>query len=124
TRVAQHYMRRYPQRVRAAILDGVVPPQLALGPDIALDAQAAIDNAFARCESNDECKAAFPDIAKTFASLRARLQTQPVTLAIPDSLNAEPTQAQLGVVELSAAVRLLSYSDGAVTSFPLLIQVM
>ncbi len=44
TRVAQHYMRRYPQRVRAAILDGVVPAEVALGPDVALDAQAAIDS--------------------------------------------------------------------------------
>lgn len=121
TRVAQHYMRRYPQRVRAVILDGVVPAQLALGPDIAIDAQAAIDNAFARCESNDECKKAFPNIADTFASLRARLQTQPVTLAVPDPLNAEPRQAQLGVDELSAAVRLLSYSDETISTLPLLI---
>lgn len=121
TRVAQHYMRRYPQRVRAAILDGVVPPQLALGPDIALDAQAAIDSAFERCESNDECRTAFPNIAETFASLHARLQSQPLTLAIPDPLSAEPTQAQLGVTELSAAVRLLSYSDETVSTLPLLI---
>ena len=27
TRVAQHYLRRYPRHVRAVILDGVVPPQ-------------------------------------------------------------------------------------------------
>ncbi|HEY0939134.1 MAG TPA: alpha/beta fold hydrolase [Steroidobacter sp.] len=121
TRVAQHYMRRYPQRVRAAILDGVVPAQLALGPDIAIDAQAAIDNAFARCESSDECKQAFPHIADTFATLRSRLQAQPVTLAIPDPLNAEPTQARLGVDELNAAVRLLSYSDETMSTLPLLI---
>lgn len=121
TRVAQHYMRRYPQRVRVAILDGVVPPQLALGPDIALDAQSAIDNAFARCESSAECKTAFPNIADTFASLRTRVQSQPVTMAIPDPLSAEPTQAQLGAQELSAAVRLLSYSDETLSTLPLLI---
>lgn len=121
TRVAQHYMRRYPTRVRVAILDGVVPPQLALGPDVALDAQAAIDSAFARCESNTDCKRVFPAIAATFASLRARLEAQPVTLAIPDPLSAEPTQTQLGAPELSAAVRLLSYSDETVSTLPLLI---
>ncbi len=78
TRVAQHYMRRYPQRVRVAILDGVVPPQLPLGPDVALDAQAAIDTAFARCDSNVDCKRVFPNIASTFATLRARVLEQPV----------------------------------------------
>jgi pimeloyl-ACP methyl ester carboxylesterase len=121
TRVAQHYMRRYPKRVRVAILDGVVPPQLALGPDVALDAQAAIDSAFARCESTADCKRAFPNIASTFASLRARVQAQPLALAIPDPLSAEPTQTQLGTAELSAAVRLLSYSDETVSTLPLLI---
>ncbi|MDY6949390.1 MAG: alpha/beta fold hydrolase, partial [Pseudomonadota bacterium] len=121
TRVAQHYMRRYPKRVRVAILDGVVPPQLALGPDVALDAQAAIDSAFARCQANADCKRAFPNIAGTFASLRTRVQAQPLALAIPDPLSAEPTQTQLGTAELSAAVRLLSYSDETVSTLPLLI---
>lgn len=121
TRVAQHYMRRYPQRVRVAILDGVVPPQLPLGPDVALDAQAAIDTAFARCDSSAECKRAFPNIAGTFSSLRARVSAQPVPLSIPDPLSAEPTQTQLGAAELSAAVRLLSYSDETLSTLPLLI---
>ena len=121
TRVAQHYMRRYPQRVRVAILDGVVPPQLPLGPDVALDAQAAIDSAFARCDSNTDCKRVFPDIAGTFAALRARVLEQPVPLSIPDPLNAEPTKTQLGAAELGAAVRLLSYSDETLSTLPLLI---
>ena len=121
TRVAQHYMRRYPQRVRVAVLDGVVPPQLPLGPDVALDAQAAIDTAFARCDSNADCKRAFPDIANTFATLRARVLAHPVALSIPDPLNAEPTTTQLGAAELSAAVRLLSYSDVTASTLPLLI---
>src|ERR1043165_3843845 len=107
TRVAQHYMRQYPQRVRVAILDGVVPPQLPLGPDVALDAQAAIDSAFARCDSNADCQRAFPNIATTFATLRARVLEKPVSLSIPDPLSAEPTDAQLGASELSSAVRLL-----------------
>lgn len=121
TRVAQHYMRRYPQRVRAAVLDGVVPAQLALGPDVALDAQAAIDQAFARCRVDARCERAFPDIAATFAALRSRLQAQPVALSIADPLSAEPTETRLGVQELSAAVRLLSYSDETLSTLPLLI---
>src|SRR6185369_12572641 len=35
TRVAQQYLRRFPERARSVVLDGVVPPELALGPDIA-----------------------------------------------------------------------------------------
>jgi len=42
SRVAQHYLRRYPDRVRSVILDGVVNPALALGASMALDAEAAL----------------------------------------------------------------------------------
>ena len=43
TRVAQHYLRRFPEHARAVVLDGVVPPALALGPDVAREAQRALD---------------------------------------------------------------------------------
>lgn len=121
TRVAQHYMRRYPERVRVAVLDGVVPPELALGPTVALDAQAAIDSAFSRCSQDTQCNRAFPDIAGAFNTLRSQLQAKPISLSIPDPLSAEPTQTQLGAPELSAAIRLLSYSDETISTLPLLI---
>src|SRR5690606_30431403 len=73
TRVAQHYMRRYPERVRSAILDGVVPADLPLGPLIASDAQAALDRAFQRCNDDAGCGNAFPDISASFQALRTRL---------------------------------------------------
>src|SRR5205823_2816047 len=48
TRVAQHYLRRFPERVRAVILDGVVPAPLALGPEVALDAERSLLDILAR----------------------------------------------------------------------------
>lgn len=48
TRVAQHYLRRYPQRTRTVILDGTVNPSLALGPSMALDAENALRADLAR----------------------------------------------------------------------------
>jgi pimeloyl-ACP methyl ester carboxylesterase len=55
TRVAQHYLRRYPMHVRSVVLDGVVPPPLALGPDVAREAQRALEQIFARCAADAEC---------------------------------------------------------------------
>ena len=48
TRVAQHYLRKYPMRVRTVILDGVVAPAQILGPDTAIDAENALQAVFAR----------------------------------------------------------------------------
>ena len=83
TRVAQHYMRRYPDRVRAAILDGVVPAEVALGPDIAIEAQRAIDITLQRCSRDAACAQQFPDVSAQFTALQARLSKEPVKLSIP-----------------------------------------
>lgn len=121
TRVAQHYVRRYPDRVRTAILDGVVPAELPLGPDVAIEAQRALDRAFERCAADAQCAQKFPNIAQQFQALRTRLQARPETLSVASPVNAELVTATLGVAELSAAVRLLSYADDTVSLLPLLI---
>jgi pimeloyl-ACP methyl ester carboxylesterase len=120
TRVAQHYMRRYPHRVRTAILDGVVPAELALGPDVAVDAQHALDAIFARCAQDKECNARFPKLGDQFAQLQTRLQ-HPINLQLPDPLTAQSTSTQFGNAELTAAIRLLSYTDETASVLPLLL---
>jgi pimeloyl-ACP methyl ester carboxylesterase len=121
TRVAQHYMRRYPGRVRTAILDGVVPTEVALGPDIAIEAQHAIDSALHRCARDTECARVFPQIPAQFAALQERLRKEPVTVSIPDPVTGTLTTTKLDVARLGAAVRLLSYADETVSTLPLLI---
>jgi pimeloyl-ACP methyl ester carboxylesterase len=121
TRVAQHYMRRYPQRVRAVILDGVVPADLALGPDIALDAQRALDAAFERCARDQACARQFPEIAQQFTALLGRLRKEPVTVSIPDPITGLSAETKLDKERLAGAVRLLSYSDETTSTLPLLI---
>jgi pimeloyl-ACP methyl ester carboxylesterase len=121
TRVAQHYLRRYPQRVRSLILDGVVPVDLALGPDIAPRAQAALDAIFDRCHADRECAAAFPDVREQFQALRRRLEREPVAAHLPDPLSARQVDAKFGNLHLNAAVRLLTYSDETASLLPLLI---
>lgn len=121
TRVAQHYARRYPDRVRSIVLDGVVPPQLALGPRIALDAQAALDAMFDRCASSAACHEAFPTIRRDFDALRARLAKAPLELSIADPVTADSLSLRFGMAELNGAIRLLSYSDETASILPLLI---
>jgi pimeloyl-ACP methyl ester carboxylesterase len=122
TRVAQHYMRRYPDRVRAAILDGAVPAEVALGPDVAIEAQRAIDSALQRCaREHDGCAREFPEISMQFAALQERLRKEPVKVSLPHPLTGSLTNTTLDAARLGAAVRLLSYADETVSTLPLLI---
>lgn len=121
TRVAQHYMRRYPTRVRSAVLDGVVPADLPLGPDVALAAQRALDAIFARCAADEPCNTAFPQIAQRFRELQRTLREEPASVTIADPLTGARADAALGETEFVAAVRLLTYVDETASLLPLLI---
>ena len=121
TRVAQHYMRRYPTRVRTAILDGAVPAEVALGPDVAIEAQQAIDSTLQRCARDEGCAREFPNVPAQFSALQERLRKQPLTLSIPHPLTGAITSTTLDAARFSAAVRLLSYADETVSTLPLLI---
>ena len=121
TRVAQHYMRRYPDRVRTAILDGAVPAEVALGPDVAIEAQRAIDSTLQRCARDAACAGKFPDISAQFAALQEKLRQDPVKLSIPHPLTGALTSTTLDEARFGAAVRLLSYADETVSTLPLMI---
>ena len=121
TRVAQHYARRYPDAVRSIVLDGVVPPQLALGPDIAIEAQQALDRIFDRCAESAHCSERFPDLGQAFDELRAKLERKPVKLRAADPLTGHYEPVEFGRNELAAALRLLTYHPNTIAMIPLLI---
>ena len=121
SRVAQHFMRRYPDSTRTVILDGVVPPQMALGPGIAVEAQNALDAIFDRCAEDERCAARFPDIRQGFATLQQALEEEPVTVDLPNPLRGTPEELRFGHQELAAALRLLSYHPTSVAVLPMLI---
>lgn len=121
SRVAQHYARRYPDTTRSIVLDGVVPPQLPLGPEIATEAQRAIDEIFARCAADADCNARFPELDLDFRSIRAALAEAPVEVTLADPVSGRLTALAFGRDELAAAVRLLAYQPYSIALLPLLI---
>jgi len=121
TRVVQHFVRRYPAQVRAVVLDGVVPAETILGPEIAPAAQRALDAILARCANQAQCNQAFPHVADDFKSLRARLVRAPIALTIPDPRTAVLAPLAFSETHLAVAVRLFSYSDDTASLLPFLI---
>jgi pimeloyl-ACP methyl ester carboxylesterase len=76
---------------------------------------------FERCTRNAGCRERFPAVGDSWLQLRERLQRDPMRLDMPDPLTAQPTTATVGAPQLSAAVRLLTYSDETASVLPLLI---
>ncbi|HEV2702322.1 MAG TPA: alpha/beta fold hydrolase [Steroidobacteraceae bacterium] len=121
TRVAQHYLRRFPEHVRAVILDGVVPPQMTLGASLALDAQSALQRLFTRCVADTPCRARFGDPDQTFNGLLARLQAQAVPVEVADPFTGERRKLTFDATDLGTVVRLSSYSTEESALLPLVL---
>ena len=121
TRVAQHYLRRHPERVRTAILDGVVPPSIALGPDTALESDRALRHLFARCREDAACHGAFPDLEGRFEAVLARLREGPARVSFPHPRTGAATDVALNHLTLAGVVRLLLYSPLTASMLPVLI---
>ena len=121
SRVAQHYLRRYPEHVRAVVLDGVVPPTLVLGPEIALAAQVALDGIFERCARDDACATRFGDLESVFGEVMSRIQESPVTVAARNAATGEIEETLVTEEYLMGVTRLFSYSDTSAALLPLII---
>ncbi len=121
TRVALHYARRYPQRVRSLIIDGVVPPGLGLGPNAALNAQETFDRLLERCAADTACAGAFPRLREDFAALRRRLSAAPVHVAFPDPVTGSPREMEISYSHLAVTIRMLSYAPETASLIPLII---
>lgn len=121
TRVALHYLRRYPSRVRSLVIDGVVPPDLALGINVATNAQTTLDAVLARCAEQEVCRAAFADPAAQLQALRRDLGERPVAVQLPHPLTGAPTTVDFSYAHLATNLRLLSYASETAALIPLLI---
>ena len=119
TRVAQQYLRRFPARVRALILDGVVPPQLAIGPDVAADAEAALHAILERCLSEAPCSARFGDPLKDYQALRTTLARAGAAVQVADPAGGELRSVEFGSAELATVLRLGTYNADYAALLPL-----
>lgn len=121
TRVAMHYMRRFPASVRTVVLDGVLPPGVVLGPDIAVYSQRALDGAIDRCMNDEFCRLAFPDFGLELEQLLETIRTQTITVKAIDPATHQFADKKLSEEDVIGLLRLLLYSPELVSILPQLV---
>jgi len=82
TRAAMEYLRRYENRVRSVVLDGVAPPSLALPESFARDAGQALEKMFVACSKQAQCNKRHADLKLNVDELLASLAKKPASVSI------------------------------------------
>jgi pimeloyl-ACP methyl ester carboxylesterase len=121
TRMAELYLRRYPQAVHAMILDGVTDPLRPIGPDTPLDGERALRQIVARCGESGDCAKAYPELQQELASLRARFGPGRQALTFDDPSSGLPQRLEFDRGLLNASLRFMSYSGTQAALLPTLI---
>jgi pimeloyl-ACP methyl ester carboxylesterase len=121
TRVAMSYMRRYPQHLDAAILDGVTDPERPIGPDTPGDGERAIGAIIARCAAEAGCRKAFPSLDPEYKGLKARFGPGTAPLKITDPGSGNEMSLTFNHAVFAASLRMLSYSATQASLLPVLI---
>ena len=109
TRVALEYLRRHPDRIRTVVLDGVVPPELALGADHARNLERALDAHFATCEADATCRSLYGSPRARLDALLEELRREPQMVRFRDPLSDVWREEPLTPDAVASVVRLYAY---------------
>jgi pimeloyl-ACP methyl ester carboxylesterase len=121
SRAAILYTQRHPQRVRAAILVGVVPPGLRMPMTLGPDADSALDKVAADCAADEQCARAFPNFRAEVDSIARRLETAPALVQGEDPRTGKATTVPYTRGMFGMAVRGAMYTGWGASNLPSMI---
>lgn len=122
TRVAQEYARQFPEGVRSLVLDGVVPPDLALGSEHSINLESALRARLEDgCGGDDGCRAAFGDPYATLYTLRDQARANPRTVQARDPRTWAARELRFDEGAVVAIARLFAYTPETVALLPWLL---
>lgn len=102
TKAARVYLRQYPERVRVAVLYGVVPLAFSMWTDIQASERRMLQAILDRCQADAGCRSRHPRVETELAQVLERLAASPHRFAAP----AEDATLE-GVIDHRAFLQLL-----------------
>ena len=117
TRTAQAFLREHPDRVVAAVMDGVTPIDYRMPLPFSRYAQRAWERVVADCDAQESCADAFPALAADFESILDRLAVgpTPVEIRLQDGTR---TTVRMTRGDFAYAVRGILYNAQATAGLP------
>lgn len=121
TALGLEVLRRFPQAVRSAVLDGVVPPQANFTETVPVTFDGALTTLVSACAADPRCAAAYPDLEGTLRAQVARLDREPARVPVTDPASGITYQVPMGGDDLLATVFQLLYPTELLGAIPALV---
>lgn len=121
TRACLVYMRRHPETVRTAVLNGVAPIAFHNPLYHAYGAQRALDLVLQECAENPECNLAFPKVKEEFQIVLDRLKQVPAEAAVTHPVTNEEVSVKVSRQAFAETLRMMMYSVRGSRNVPLFI---
>ena len=118
TRLAQTYLRQYPQVIRSVVLDSIVPVEADLWTNLAPEAQGAFEQLFAGCAADPACAETHPDLENRFFALADQLDADPIEVEFRDLIGGDTVPAVVDGDELIGLVFQALYDRGSFSLVP------
>lgn len=121
SRVALRYMKRFPQKIRVAVLDGVAPTSLHLPDDALATSEAELRSTLAACAASPGCAKAYPNILATFDTLLTELRAKPRAVSFAHPASGKPINGLVSDRTLVSLIWPMLYMPEASRMVPSLI---
>lgn len=119
TRMAQQYLKRYPEGVRSVVLDSPVPNTLTLGGEFARNLEDSLQAQLGRCSADPACTKAYGDPYANLLRLRDALRAEPRQVRYPDPVSFETVERRLDEITLAGLIRMFAYAPETASLIPL-----
>lgn len=121
TRAALTYLKRHPQQVRTATLQGVAPTDQFMPGDFAVQNERALQGVLAECFADEACNKAFPKLKEEVKAVLARLMKGPVEVEIEKPKTKKRVKVRLNRDLAAEAIRYMLYHPVPAGRIPLII---
>ena len=118
TRAALTYLKRYPQRVRTATLQGVAPTNQYMPVDFPVANERALQGVLAECAADEACNKAFPNLKEETKSVLAQLIKGPVEVEVEKPNSTDRVKVKLSRDLAAEAIRYMLYNPVPATRVP------
>ncbi len=116
------FVRRHPEHVESAVLQGVMAPHFVPPPGAPSGAQAALDDLMSRCRSDRPCHRHFPDFPAHFAALLKRFDAGPILVPVRSAATKQKVFVALSKEVFVDRLRQILYNVQTASTVPFIVE--